>query len=251
MPIDLDFPALLSLLDDRSAAFRAALAAAPALDAEVPTCPGWTLHELAQHLGRGQRFWAEIVAAGPAETPPPRPDETAPADREALIAWHAASTDLLLEALRAAGPGAPCWTWWGPAQSPQDSTAAARRRLHETAVHTYDAQLAAGVPAAVPAEVALDGVEEFLLICCSTTVPWPHAPAVLAFRATDGPAWYLDLSPAGVRATRATAAAPDGTLRGTAAELLAVLYGRTPIDALPVEGAAEPFHQLYAWDPEA
>ncbi|MFB7946804.1 maleylpyruvate isomerase family mycothiol-dependent enzyme [Kitasatospora phosalacinea] len=251
MPNDLDFPALLSLLDDRSAAFRGALAAAPALDAEVPTCPGWTLHELAQHLGQGQRFWAAIVTAGASPTPPPRPAEPAPVEREALISWFAESTDRLLGALREAGPDAPCWTWWELAQSPQNALAAARRRLNETAVHTYDAQLAAGTPAAVPAEVAREGVDEFLHTCCSTTVAWPHAPATLAFRATDGPTWHLALSPSGARVTRTPTTAPDATLRGTAAEILAVLHGRTPIDALPVEGDPEPFHQLYDWEPEA
>ncbi|MGW4804136.1 maleylpyruvate isomerase family mycothiol-dependent enzyme [Kitasatospora sp. NPDC004272] len=251
MSADLDFPTLLGLLDDRSAAFRGVLAVAPDLGAEVPTCPGWTLHELAQHLGRGQLFWAAIVAAGPAETPPPRPVEVAPAEREALVAWFAAATEQLLGALRTAGPGAPCWAWWELAQSPRDTTAAARRRLDETAVHTYDAQLAAGLPAAVPAEVALDSVEEFLLTCCSTTVPWPHAPATLAFRATEGPSWHLTLSPAGVRATRTAPAAPDATLRGSAAELLAVLHGRTPIDDLRPEGDAVLLHQLYDWDPNA
>jgi hypothetical protein len=39
----LDFPVLLRLVDERSTAFRAAVASAPTLDMQVPTCPGWTL----------------------------------------------------------------------------------------------------------------------------------------------------------------------------------------------------------------
>nr|BFE72347.1 hypothetical protein GCM10020092_056480 [Actinoplanes digitatis] len=61
----LDFTDLLSLLDERSAAMRAAVASAPDLDVPVPTCPEWTLFDLAQHLGRGRRKWAAIVAAQP------------------------------------------------------------------------------------------------------------------------------------------------------------------------------------------
>ncbi|RPE27583.1 maleylpyruvate isomerase family mycothiol-dependent enzyme [Kitasatospora cineracea] len=260
MAIDLDFPALLSLLEDRSTAFREALAAAPGLDVKVPTCPEWTLYDLAQHLGQGQRFWSAIVAAGASETPPPRPTGAAPTDREALIAWFAESNEQLLAALREAGPEAPCWGWWELAQSPRNTTGAVRRRLNETAVHAYDAQLAAGVAAELPREVALDSAEEFLLTCCSTTVAWPHTPAVLAFQATDGPTWQLTLSANGAHATRTPtapgaatpgAATPDATIRGTAAELLAVFHGRTPIEALHLEGDAELFHQLYDWDPEA
>jgi hypothetical protein len=35
----LEFPDLLRLIDERSTAFRAAVAAAPSLDAQVPGCP--------------------------------------------------------------------------------------------------------------------------------------------------------------------------------------------------------------------
>ncbi len=42
----LEFPVLLRLIEDRSAAFRAAIASAPSLDAPVPTCPEWTLIDL-------------------------------------------------------------------------------------------------------------------------------------------------------------------------------------------------------------
>ena len=32
------------------------------LERPVPTCPGWTLRQLATHLGRGHRWAAQIVA---------------------------------------------------------------------------------------------------------------------------------------------------------------------------------------------
>jgi hypothetical protein len=43
------------LIDERSTAFRAAIASAPSLDVQVPTCPEWTLSDLVQHLGNGRR----------------------------------------------------------------------------------------------------------------------------------------------------------------------------------------------------
>ncbi|MET9909332.1 maleylpyruvate isomerase N-terminal domain-containing protein [Streptomyces sp. NPDC006476] len=34
----------------------------------MPTCPGWTLSDLVQHIGEGRRRWAATVAAGPDAT---------------------------------------------------------------------------------------------------------------------------------------------------------------------------------------
>ena len=105
----LEFPDLLRLTDERSTAFRAAVASAPSLDVQVPTCPEWTLFDLVQHLGVGRRKWAAIVAAGPADAAPAKSvwegAPAAPQEREALLAWLAASTQELLDALREAGPG--------------------------------------------------------------------------------------------------------------------------------------------------
>ncbi|WP_323182047.1 maleylpyruvate isomerase N-terminal domain-containing protein [Streptomyces sp. NBC_00424] len=62
----MEFPDLLRLIDERSTAFRAAVAAAASLDVRVTTCPEWTLFDLVRHLGEGRRSWAATIAAGPA-----------------------------------------------------------------------------------------------------------------------------------------------------------------------------------------
>lgn len=66
---------------------------------QVPTWPEWTLFDLVQHLGQGRRFWAATVAAGPAAAPPAKSGSqvapAAPREREALLAWPAASTQQL------------------------------------------------------------------------------------------------------------------------------------------------------------
>src|SRR5882724_9580833 len=114
-----EFPDLLRLIDERSTAFRAAVAAAPGLDVQVPTCPEWTLFDLVRHLGQVHRFWAAIAAAGPFARPAKSASEGAPAaprEREALLAWSAASTQQLLHALRDVGPDRGCWTRWGKSQ---------------------------------------------------------------------------------------------------------------------------------------
>jgi uncharacterized protein (TIGR03083 family) len=245
---------LLRLIDERSAAFRAAVAAAPSLDAKVPTCPEWTLFDLVRHLGAGRRKWAAIIAAGPAETPPDSStweDVPAPADREALLAWFSASVQRLFDALREAGPDRACWTWWGDSQSPETSGAAARHQLQEIAVHTYDAQSVVGTPEPLPIDVALDGVEEFLSTCCSTTVAWPHEPAAVDYHIIDGPSWRLRLSADGARVTTPGDDPADASLSGTAGELVLVLYGRISMDSLKLEGDRRHFERLIDWDPSA
>jgi uncharacterized protein (TIGR03083 family) len=249
----LDFDALLRLVDERGAAFRAAVAAAPDLDATVPTCPEWSVYDLAEHIGVRRPFWAAVVAAGPADAPPEPPVlAAAPKDREALVAWLAQSTRQLVDALREAGPDRGCWTWWGDSQSPRTTGAVARHQLQEIAVHTYDAQLAAGVPASLPDAVAADGIDEFLHTCVATTSPWPHEPARVDFLAEDGRSWRLDLSASGARVVRRPAAdvTPDASARATAAQLVLMLHGRVPLDSLRLEGRARIFEQMAEWEPE-
>jgi uncharacterized protein (TIGR03083 family) len=261
----LEFPVLLRLIDERSIAFRAAAVSAPDLGLQVPTCPEWTLLDLVQHLGGVHRRWTTIVEAGPATD---APDESAadlakaaPREREALLAWSAASTQQLLDALRRVGPDRGCWTWWGDTQSPQTSGAVARHQLQEVMVHTYDAQNTVGTPEPLPDEAALDGVDDFLITVCERTDPWPHEDAAIDVHATEGRSWRHFVSADGARTIRlpapgtvpATTAdqVPDmafASIRGTAAELVLYLYDRIPINSLQLDGDLRLFDQLREWD---
>jgi uncharacterized protein (TIGR03083 family) len=254
----LEFPDLLALIDERSTAFCAAVAAAPSLDVQVPSCPEWTLFDLVQHLGEGRFAWAATVAAGPDAAGKSAGDGgPAPRDREALLTWMSASTRQLVEALQDAGPDRGCWMWWGDSQSPPTSGAVARHQLQQMAVHTYDAQLTADAAQPLSDEVALDGVEEFLFTCCATTAAWPHEPAVVDYHVTDGPSWRVWLSADGARIARlpdAGSDAPDtvdASARGTASELVLFFYGRIPPESLELGGDPRVFDQLFAWDPGA
>ncbi|GAB1688289.1 maleylpyruvate isomerase N-terminal domain-containing protein [Krasilnikovia sp. M28-CT-15] len=258
----LNFPELLRMIDERSAAFRAAVASAPSLDVPVPTCPGWTLFDLAQHLGMGRRKAAAIVAAGPADAPPATSawddGKGAPRDREALVAWLTDSIEQLASTLHEAGPDRGCWTWWGDSQSPQTSGAVARHQVQEVAVHTYDAQLTLGAPQPLPDDVALDGVEEFQFTCCATDVAWPHEPAVIDYHASEGRSLRVRLDRDGARVTRLhTSAASedpdpaDASAWGTANDLVLAFYGRIPLNSLKLEGDRRIFDQIVAWDPGA
>jgi len=266
---NLEFTDRLRLIDERLIAFRAAIASAPDLDVRVPTCPEWTLFDLAQHMSQSRRFWAATIAAGPDAAAPPAEAVAeravaAPRDREALLAWLASSAQLQLDALREAGPDRGCWTWWGTSQSPQNCGAIARHQLQEVSVHTYDAQLTLGAAEPLPEEVALDGVEDFLSTCCATTSPWPHQSTAFDFHAAEGRSWRLTTDGDGARYSRLPASgaasatvsseghdAPGTSVYGTASELVLFNYDRLPLDSMRVDGDKGLWDLLRAWEPGA
>jgi len=205
----------------------AALVAAVERDpsAMVPTCPGWTLDDLAEHVARRFAGVAGLV----------RDHADAAVDYAAIAApgggtaaWLEEATAELVDALSKEPPDAPVWNWSG-----QDATAAfwARRMAHEVAVHRWDAALALGERSEVDADLAADGVDE------SLNVFLPHA---LAKRPVDrlagtfgvvaidtGDQWWGRLRPDSSEVSRGAAPSrPDAELRGTAGDLLLALWGR-------------------------
>jgi uncharacterized protein (TIGR03083 family) len=246
----LGFSDLLRLIDERSAAFRAAVAAAPSLDVQVPTCPDWTLADLAWHIGEKRQVWAATVAAGPADARATPDVVPMPQEREEVLAWLAESTRKLLDALTEAGPDRECWVGWSKSQSAGNCGAVARHQVQEIAVHTYDAQLTVGAPQPLPEEVAVDGVEEFLLTCNATTSPWPHEPAVLEYHVTEGRFWALRLSSEGARVVRLTEPGEaDMVAEASASDLVLTMYGRAGLDVLEIRGDAGVLAGLVEWEP--
>ena len=255
----LTFADLLRLVDERSAAFGAAVAAAPSLDVQMPTHPSRTLFDHVQHVGMSRRKAAAIVAAGPADGPPEESawggGAGAPREREALLAWWAESIEHLERVLHGAGPDRSCWTWWADSPSPQTSGEWARRQLHEIAVHTYDVQLAGSAPQPIPEKIALDGFDDCQFTLCATTVAWPHDPAIVDYHATEGHSWRLRLSHDGAQVAHLASTAgqdrdtADASARGTASDLVLFFYGRIPLDSLKFKGDRRIFDQLAAWDP--
>ncbi|MEU7902531.1 maleylpyruvate isomerase family mycothiol-dependent enzyme [Actinoplanes sp. NPDC049118] len=241
------FPESLDLIAERSAALRSAVAAAHDLEARVPGCPDWSLRDLVAHLGRVQRFWAAGVTAGPAAGPPPGSAVVDPRPAGDLLAWSAESTRLLLESLRAAGPDRDCWTWWGASDAPMTSGAVARHQVQEAAVHAYDAQETVGKPEPIPADVAVDIVDELLVVTLGSLGAWPHRSARVALSATEGPTWTIDLTPGGARPGPAAGDEPVATLRGSAGDLVLVLYTRIPLDRIEIDGDREVAERFQAW----
>jgi len=246
----LAFPALLTAIADRSAAFRAAAAAAGD-GRPVPGCPDWSVLDLRTHLGEVQRFWAAAVMAGPAAGPPDE-DRSAgrqqPADPADLLGG---STGALISALRDAGPDRGCWTWWEDSGAPMTAAAVARHQAQEAAVHAFDAQEAAGSSEPLPAAIAADSIAEFLAVSVPMSLPWPYPPATLAITAADAGSWLVQLSTSRSRAQPAAAEQrdqpPDASAAGTASDVVLALYGRRPAGILDVTGNADILGQFLAW----
>lgn len=259
MPTLLTFSDHLRLINERATAFRAAVAAAPSLDLQVPTHPERTLFDLVQHVGMGRRKTTAVVAAGPANAPPDKSawddGAGAPREREALLDWWTESIDRLTSVLREAGPDRACWTWWDDCDSPQTSGAWTRRQVPEIAVFTYDAQNTVGAAQPLSEEVALDGFDDCQFTLVATTVAWPHEPAVVDYHATEGYSWRIRLSGDGAQVVRLVPDAgedPDTagvSARGTLSDLVLFFYGRIPLDSLAWAGDRRIFDQLIAWDP--
>jgi uncharacterized protein (TIGR03083 family) len=248
--MNLHFDEVLTLIDDRSAVLRAAAAAVPAAT-RVPGCPDWQVSDLVTHLGEVQRWWAAVIAAGPATEPPDAGTIDGRTPSGDLLAWSADCTADLLAALRQAGPDTDCWTWWMESSAPSTSGGVARHQVQEAAVHARDAQESTGHAGPLPEVIAIDGVSEFLTTCLGACGPWELAPALIGLQASEGPSWLLDLSEKGAVVIPGEPAGtpPTASARGTASDLVLAFYGRVGLDTLAVSGDRNVLGQLIDWGP--
>ena len=221
---------------------------APDIAAEVRTCPGWTVADLAGHTGAVHR-WATAIVATRAAKPQPFPDVDSPwSSGDGWAQWLTAGAGPLLSALRWAGPVTPVWTW-GPGRT---SGWWARRILHETTVHRADAELALGVAEPeVDSVVAADGIDEFLFNLPSARRPYNHLASLptgssMHLHATDFDGeWLVRFTESGIAWERGHTRA-SVAVRGPVTSLLLFTYGRLdPEDSrLAVFGQAD---LLTAW----
>ena len=103
----------------------------------VPTCPEWTLRQLATHVGRAHRWAAEIASTRSAEFIPFRqvPDGRLPDDPAQQAPWLRAGAARVIDAVREAGSdrvwafaGAAPGQLLGPPDGARDRGAPGRRR---------------------------------------------------------------------------------------------------------------------------
>lgn len=209
-----------------------ALAAAARRDpnAAIPSCPGWDMGELLRHCGTAHR-WA---TNGLRSTSTGRPgfDDVPP---DAGVEWFEEGLAGLLAALHDADPTEPAWTF-----DPGDRTKGFwyRRQAHETAVHRADAELAVGDDPSVDAELAVDGIDELLVVFAPRIVKQagiePGGTVHVHTTDVDGE-WLLSFGDSTVDVERGHAKG-DAAVRGPAGHVYLWLWGRAPVDGLEIFG---------------
>ena len=209
----------------------------------VPTCPDWTLRQLAPHVGRAPRWAGPIASTRSAEFNPVRqvPDGRCPADPGKHAPWLRAGAARLIDAVQEAGSD-PVWAF-GTQRRPASFWA--RRMAHETAVHRADAELAAGREPVIAADLAADGIDEWLSFMSGASVLGSPAPdprlaalpdgAVLHVHATDdgladGAGEWLVRRDGDEITVEHGHGHGDVALRGPAGRLWLVLVRRLPPD---------------------
>ena len=253
---DLDYVAHLA---SESARFAEVITQA-APDAPVPSCPGWNADDLLWHLSEVQWFWGMVVRENldhqqAEELKPQRP----PA-RPELLAFYERASRSLIDALAAAEPDSPAWTW------SRDKTVGfiRRRQAHEALIHRVDAELAAGSRSPLDSWLSADGVDEALRVIYGGVPEWgtftPVSDQAVRLRAPDtDDTWLVTLG-------RFTGTDPGGTsydepdikpadhdpgteasaeVTGSAADLDCWLWHRSPVQ--PVERTGDQ-HALDQFD---
>jgi uncharacterized protein (TIGR03083 family) len=207
------------------------------LASPTPTCPEWTLGDLARHVGRVHRWAATFVRDGVDHEASPEEEQAwwgpMPADAD-VAAWVGAGVDGLVTALEQAPPDLACWTFL-PAPTPL--TFWARRQAHETTIHRVDAERAlSDDTSAIDPAFAVDGVDELLLgFYGRRNRVRSQPPVTLGLIASDADiAWLTSLTEEGahsVRAQTSLAAGADAVVTATAATLYCGLWNRTELVA--------------------
>lgn len=221
----------------------AAAAEQGGLDADVPTCPGWDMRELLRHLGMIHLWAAGHVAElhdGSWGSELPDLAEYWPdlavfwPDDEQLIGWYLETNANLVQALESKPLDGESWTFL-PAPSPLAMWA--RRQAHETAVHRFDAEHAAGIASTFDPVLASDGIDEILMGFAPRKDEFPvDRVRTMAVHATDtDDRWHVTLAPTGITTVRGDGPA-DVALAGDASDLYLMLWNRGEHSGITVTG---------------
>jgi uncharacterized protein (TIGR03083 family) len=200
----------------------------------VPSCPDWTVADLVWHVAEVHDFWCAVARERMSDPDgyqqPPRPGD------DGLVDLAAANARALADVLEAADPATPVWTW----ADRKDIGFISRRMAQETAVHRVDAELAIGRPEPIEAELASDGIDEFLehftdsIVQGSTPVD-----GTVHLHCTDvAGEWLVRCAADGGLTFSREHAKGDAAVRGPASGLLNVLWRRQPLSTVEVIGDA-------------
>jgi uncharacterized protein (TIGR03083 family) len=196
-------------------------------DLAIPSCPGWTLLDLASHLGTVHRWAEHLVRVRAVQR---IPDSEMHFERGPVTpVWLEEGGLRLVATLRGVDPEEPMWAWGAD----QHARFWSRRQLHETLVHRIDVELATGRRPEVESSIAADCIDEFLVNLSMSAAFSPSVRGLrgdkrtLCFRVDDGTAsWTATLLPDGFTIASGGNSG-DAMLTACALDLLLILYRRS------------------------
>jgi uncharacterized protein (TIGR03083 family) len=198
--------------------------------AAVPWSDRWTVGTVARHVAGTHHVVAEIVRG--------RPDtdfsvfndlQTPPKGSPEFVEWFRLGTASLLDQLSSVPTDAECWSWFEPGRRVGWW---ARRMAFEAVVHRWDTDKALGQNFSVAPDIAADGLDEFLdvfVVAARAAHDAPSGPTILFECSDRTDRWWLDLSMPGSRIVSREPCAESVRLRGTAEQLLLLVWGRVPL----------------------
>jgi uncharacterized protein (TIGR03083 family) len=207
------------------------------LEARVPTCTNWSVHDLLAHIGSVHRkVTAQVVRRATERVPPDVIDS--PPEGELVREFAESGLLSLLDALEGVDPTEPMWTW----SNRHEAGFFIRRMVHETAVHRFDAEAAVGDTTAVDDAQGADGIEELfgeLLPYLLEHRPRPLPAGSLHLHRTDGGDGEWMLRPMGETIALGHGHEKgDAALRGPGGDLFLAMWGRIPPEQLELFGDA-------------
>ncbi|NYG05626.1 uncharacterized protein (TIGR03083 family) [Phycicoccus badiiscoriae] len=217
--------------------------------ATVPSCPGWTVTDLVDHLGRVHLWAAHCARTGSPPDPYPRRGRDQP-----LPDWYAACADTIVTTLGELPPDHPAWSF-SAVPGHQDVRFWRRRQVHETTIHHVDALQACGrlpttglvdhLPVLTPGQAA-DGIAEVFEVMAPRSLvrhadrpPLDVIPAErpVAFACSDtGASWTLSVVDAMVRVDDVPVRDAVALVSGPASHLYLSLWHRADSSLLRTEG---------------
>jgi uncharacterized protein (TIGR03083 family) len=211
----------VEVTEQRTRAFTQAANAPGVLSLPVLSCPGWTVADLVEHLGKVQIWWTWVLR-GNGEKPPRdqlKPLQTPSPD---LLTWWQEHSEDFLATLRTTPADTETWCWWNTKEL-DTANAVAWRQMHEVVIHLWDLETAVSTPSPITAEIAADGINEFIARMLPVT-----AQEALQLQASDiNRTWTLAPNLDQPATT---------TITASAEQLDLLLWRRIPLDNLTITG---------------
>jgi uncharacterized protein (TIGR03083 family) len=216
--------------------------------AAVPWSDRWTIATVARHVAATHHVVADVICG--------RPDadfglfgdlQTPPKDSPEFVDWSRSGTASLLEQLSSVPDNDECWSWFEPGRRVGWWT---RRMALEAVVHRSDTDAAQGKEFSVASDVAADGIDEFIDVFVAASRSANDAPAgpTMSFECSDrSERWWLDLSGKGQRTVSREPRDASVRIRGTAEQLLLVVWGRVPASGAAGVKVSGDIRELDRW----